>query len=104
MARLGAGGTDLLEGSLDVARDPALGIEVETEIATGRDDCDGDQAEQNFLHSVNSGSSREKNCQPAVGRCSIDGRACPGLLTGIVSDVASKRLDMLHIQLDLPDN
>ncbi|MGY4313367.1 hypothetical protein [Bradyrhizobium sp. JR3.5] len=60
VARLGAGGTDLLEGGLDVARDPALGIEVETEVAAGRDDCDGDQAEQNFLHSVNSGSSRKK--------------------------------------------
>jgi hypothetical protein len=38
-----------------------LHIKVEAEEASHRDGDDRDQAQQNFLHSVNSGSSREQN-------------------------------------------
>ncbi len=59
VARPGACCADLREGRFDLIFDLVLQIEIEAEIAGGRDEEGATCAEQDFLHAVNSGSCRE---------------------------------------------
>jgi hypothetical protein len=108
-----AGGPDLLEGGVDLARDPMLRVELEAKETDHRDDDCGNQARQDSYHSVCSGCGL---CRGEIvilsdgpgltAREVTDSMIYSGkpLLMGAQADVASRRLHVHHIRPNLLEN
>ena len=101
VARLAPRRPNLLERGLDLAGGPVLHIILEAKESGSRDHECGDHGDQGFL-------IRPAPVADCAGVKVPYGRsnegAGRGLLTVPSSDVASKRLPVLHIRLILPEN